>query len=110
MAIDEMTSDQVAAAWKESTRGVAAAFEQIKKVWQDFRVVFQDAWRSIQIALYGGVPGTEVPEVWEAFAHSLLNNPRPPLDSPEYAEASRERAEDVTRYLIAVARQRGIEP
>lgn len=107
MATNEMTSDQVAAAWEECTRGVTAAFEQIKKVWQDFRVAFQDASRSVQIALYGGIPGTEVPEVWEAFAHSLLDAPRPPVDAPDYAAVSRERAEDVTRYLVAVARQRG---
>jgi len=46
----------------------------------------------------------EVPEVWEAFSLSLLNEPRPAYDpeDPKYLAAVQEQAETVVRYLGAV--------
>lgn len=50
---------------------------------------------------------SEVPEVWEAFSLSLLDEPRPAYDpddpeSPKYVAAVQEQAETVARYLAAV--------
>lgn len=53
----------------------------------------------------------EVPEVWEAFSLSLLNEPRPAYDpedpeNPKYLAAVQEQAATVARYLCAVHERR----
>lgn len=66
----------------------------------------QKTWLDWQRLWFGIMP-PEVPEVWEAYAHSLLDTPRPPVGTRAHTTAAQETAEDIVRYLQAVARQRG---
>lgn len=83
-------------AFKQAFENVAAKFKEMAKAFKAFSWAFEEPVR--------------VPEVWESYARSLLDAPRPGVGTRAHSTASREIAEDVVRYLHAVAAIREKEP